>query len=190
MRRVGQGADVAEAACAAIEPDDGRNWLSIGERIFVFSGFLGGKIAAWSIYEPGFAISDFAEADDRLYARSGDTIYLYGGADGDTYPGDGEQTVTVQTPFISAYKPNSEKDWPAIALALENEWTVTVSPDPRDDTKTVAIGTFDGVTFNSQKAGMDIVGTHLALNLTCTKGGAASIAAVALDFMRPRDDRI
>lgn len=184
------GPTVSAAAAAAIEPLDGRYWLAIGNRIHVYSAFPQSKVSAWSIYEPGFTVSAFAEADDRVYARSGDTIYLYGGADGTTYPSDDEQTVTVELPFLSAQRPASEKEWPGIALALENEWRVKVLPDPRDETVEIDAGTFDGVTYHLQKAGIPALSTHVALKLTCTKGGAASIAALALDFRNPRDNRL
>lgn len=40
------------AAIGFIEPTDGRFWLSLGEKIFVFSYFPASKVSAWSTYEP------------------------------------------------------------------------------------------------------------------------------------------
>lgn len=187
MKSVGDAA--VEAAVGTIEPLDGRYWLAIGSRIFVLSVFPGSKISAWSYYEPGFTVSDFARIGDKTYARAGDTIYLYGGEDGDTYPDDDEQTVTVELPFFSAQKPASEKGWPWISLALENEWRVKVLPEPRDETVEIDAGTFDGVTYSQQLAGVPGASTHVALKLTCTKSGAASIASIAMGFQNPRETR-
>lgn len=176
------GDEIAYASVAAIEPLDGRYWLAMGGRIWVYSTFPGSKISAWSVYEPGFTISAFARVDNSIYARSGDTVYLYGGAAGDTYPSDGEQTVTIELPFISGQKPASEKGWPWLALALENEWEVFLMENPRDDTEQRSVGTYDGVTFALQMAGVAGRSTHIALKLVCTKGGAASIASLAAGF--------
>ena len=67
------------AAVAAIEPEDGRFWLAVGTKVFVFSYFPETKISGWTWYEPGSQITEFAIYQNRIYARSGNTIYLYGG---------------------------------------------------------------------------------------------------------------
>jgi hypothetical protein len=72
-------------AVSIVDPVDGRFWLAVGRRVFVFSYFPSKKISAWSWYEPGFEITDMVTLNDRVYARAGDQIYLYGGSANATY---------------------------------------------------------------------------------------------------------
>ena len=37
----------------AMIADEGRYWISVGSRIYVFSFFKATKVSAWSYYEPG-----------------------------------------------------------------------------------------------------------------------------------------
>src|SRR3546814_16625506 len=83
-----------EAAIAVMESQDGRFWLAIGSRIYPFSYFPGSKINAWSYYDLGFTIEAFADISERIYARVGNTIYLFGGEDDETYQDAGEHPVT------------------------------------------------------------------------------------------------
>ncbi len=73
-----------ESAVAVVEPIDNRYWLAVGNKVYVLSQFASAKIAAWSEYDLGFSVSAFAVKTKRVYARSGDTIYLYGGDDNAT----------------------------------------------------------------------------------------------------------
>lgn len=183
------GDTVADAAVAAIEPEDGRYLLAIGTRIYVFSFFPGSKINAWSYYEPGFTVTDFARTRHHLYARAGDTIYLYGGAEGDSYPDDDEQVVTIELPFIGKQKPASEANWDTLSVALTNEWRVKILPDPNDETAEIDAGTFSNVTFHLPRAELGTVTTHVAAKLTCSKAGAATISALIFNFQEPRETR-
>src|SRR5690606_17153070 len=111
------------AAVAEIEPKSGRYWLALGDRIYVFSYFPAAKISAWTVYEPGFEISHFAVVGTRLYARSGDTIYLYGGVDGNTYPAENEAPITVRNPFLQVNKSATEKTLEGCDIAATGQWT-------------------------------------------------------------------
>src|SRR3546814_15550451 len=105
-----------------MESQDGRFWLAIGSRIYPFSYFPGSKINAWSYYDLGFTIEAFADISERIYARVGNTIYLFGGEDDETYPDAGEYPVTVEIPYLSANTPATRKSWHGIDVACTNDW--------------------------------------------------------------------
>src|SRR3546814_4323190 len=103
-----------------MESQDGRFWLAIGSRIYPFSYFPGSKINAWSYYDLGFTIEAFADISERIYARVGNTIYLFGGEDDETYPDAGEYPVTVEIPYLSANTPATRKSWHGIDRSEEH----------------------------------------------------------------------
>jgi hypothetical protein len=169
------------AAFGIIEPKDGRYWLAVGPKVYVYSFFPSAGIAAWSTYEPGFTITHFSYANSRIYARSGDTVYLYGGVTGNEY--DNSQ-VEVVLPYLDAGKPAHTKTLQGIDLTCEGMWDVfvgcdTTVPEARDLVATVNQSTFDLARL--QAAGM---GTHIGVRIVTnpTYSGAAKIGNFASHF--------
>lgn len=174
--------DVIEAAVAVIEPVDGRYWLAIGGRIFVLSYFPASKVNAWSHYEPGFTVTDFARIDRKVYARDDDTIYLYGGADGNTYPGAGEQISTVELPFMSAQKPATFKKWQGFDMACEGQWDVDLLCDPNDETKVINVGIITQTTYGLPH--IAVIGEFplFAVKAVANAAGNAKISSMAFHY--------
>lgn len=163
-----------ERAVATLEPETDRYWLALGGRIWVFSFFPGGKISAWGYFEPGFEVTDFTRVGNRLYARAGDTIYLYGGDNNDTYPAEGEAPVVVKLPFLTANKPATRKNLEGFDLACEGTWSVKLLVDPTDETVEIDLGTFTGTTYYDLRAAGVGDFTHVAVELTGSCGCSAS----------------
>ena len=164
-----------------IDPVDGRYWLALGPTVYVFSFFPSSKISAWSTYVPGFVIEYFATLDNQIFARSGDTIYLYGGDDGDEY--DAETEVTVTIPYLDGNKPDNSKQATAVGMACEGEWSVDVATDPRD----ISIVTNKPVTVEGTTYGIGIIplnsySTHFAIKMTHKGEGYARIGNLALHY--------
>lgn len=172
------------AAVAAIEPRDGRFWLSVGNRIFVLSFFPGAKISAWSYYSPGFVIEAFAKVERKLYARSGNIIYLYGGADGQTYPDDDELPVLAELPFLSAGTAATKKGLDGFDAAFTNEWDVKLLIDPNREDKMVDVGKVVNRTYGQEDISVPGQATMLAAKLTCTRGGRATISMMQIHFRK------
>jgi hypothetical protein len=170
-------------AVSVIGPE-GRLWMAVGGYIFVLSYFPGSKIIAWSYYDPGFEVSDFVRVRNKAYARSGDTIYLYGGADGSTYPDDDEMEAEVQLPFMTAQAPATIKQLTGFDIACTGEWEVDVLVDPNDEDKKISAGKFTRTTYNNPRGrvGLPALTTHMALNLTCSKAGNATISSLTLHY--------
>ncbi len=171
-------------AVYVIDPIDGRYWLAIGDKIFVLSYFPSSKINAWTVYEPGFSVTDFAKTNSRIYARAGDAVYLYGGETGDVYPEEGEQIVEINLPFLSSSKPAHFKGYCGFDIASQNVWEVSALVDPNDADKEVAIGTLYGSTYSGPAVKMALAGnqTHIAPRLICRKAGYASISSLAIHY--------
>ena len=167
-------------ACSIVEPIDGRFWLAVGDKIFVFTHFQSKNIAAWSWYEPGFEISDMVSVNDRIYVRSGFDIYLYGGDDNNTFGDDYD--VVCQLPFISNNKPGSYKQVTGCDIAASGEWDVEFLVDPSDLTQTVRIGLMEGFTFLDAHTGALGYTTHIAPRLVHRGDGYASLSSVAVYF--------
>ena len=164
-------------AIGEVEPGDGRFWLAVGQRIYVFSYFPSKKISAWSWYEPGFEVSDIAVLNGRIYCRAADKVYIYGGTDGETYD---SCRVTCALPFIDGGKPGTYKQLTGIDIGATGEWAAKVLVNPNDENDFVDLGTISGCTFlDPNTAGVGHV-THMAPEFINEAAGPASISRFAI----------
>jgi hypothetical protein len=166
-----------EQAVSIVEPVDGRFWLAIGSRVFVFTYFPTKKISAWSYYEPGFTFSDLVTLQDRVYGRSGDTIYLYGGADNNTYD---SSPVLCEFPFLSGGKPGTYKFIKGIDIAAQGAWNVRLLVNPEDENDWIDVGDISGVTFIQENIGAVGHSTYIAPRLVNQAPGYASISQLGI----------
>lgn len=167
-----------ESAVAVVEPVDGRFWLAIGSRIFVFTYFPSKKISAWSWYEPGLTFTDMVGFNDRVYCREGDIIYLYGGSDNGTY--DTATEVVAALPFLSGGKPGTFKNVKGMDIASTGEWNCKLLVNPNDESEYVDIGDLEGVTFPEDGIAVGAHTTHIAPVLTHQGEGYASLSQIAI----------
>lgn len=176
------------AATAVIEPLDGRYWLAVGTRIYVFSYFPSKKISAWSYYDLDITITHFARVGDRIYCRATDSggddgLYLYGGTNNDTYAAnDDEDIVEIELPYISAKDPAAKKDLVGFDIMATNNWKVELLPDPNDDTVKKNQGIASKITYGKPRYGAVGVDSLFGINLTCRTAGSATLSALALHY--------
>lgn len=168
-----------EKACAVVEPLDGRFWLALDNRVYVLSYFPGSQISAWTYFEPGFSITDFARVYQQLYARAGDTVYLYGGQSGTQYPAAGQMIAEVDLPFAASQPPGVEMML-GFDMAASGEWLVKALVDPNNEALYLTVGTIDGITYAETDITFPGRTTHVAFNLTCSGAGFASVSNIAL----------
>jgi len=162
-----------EQAHAVVDPQSGRYLLTIADRIFVFSYFPSKKVSAWTWYEPGLTFTDMVAHNGRLYARAGDTIYLYGGDDGETYD---RCQVTLSMPFLAGGKPATYKQIKAVDIAARGTWSVKLLVNPNDENEYVDCGEISGVTYNLANVGAVGHATHIAAVMVNEDDGAASVS--------------
>lgn len=175
--------DTVARAVSVIEPVDGRFWLAIGGRIFVLSYFPSNKIQAWTYYEPGFEITDFARTKNRVYARSADTIYIYSGISGEEYPDDGEMPCSVGTPYLSGETPGTLKGMAGADFVLTNTWDVTIYPDPNRPDAYDTIGAVSKITGGQPH--IPIVGRQptWALQFECDRAGRRTLSSFMIHYL-------
>jgi len=174
--------DQKASATAVLEPIDGRYILALGQRNYVYSYYPSSNIAAWSRYDPGFVISDWVSMNGQVWARSGDTIYLLGGDDGQTYDA---SIVTVELPYLNGQQLATWKAFTGIDMVSQGEWQVfgNTDPDQPDIWSLIAI-IADGT--NSTVAGLDIdmVGDSplIKLKFVNSRPGPAKISQVVVHY--------
>lgn len=181
------------AATAVIEPLDGRYWLAVGTRVYVFSFFPSKKISAWSYYDLDITITHFAKIGNRVYARGTDNsgndgLYLYGGVNNDTYPAENVDPCVIEIPFFDASNPAAFKDLIGFDIIAINDWKVDFLTDPRDETKTVRQGISSGVTYGQPRFGTTGVASLFGINLTCSRAGRATLSALAMHYNEKFED--
>jgi hypothetical protein len=175
----GVSEEVRNSAIGIIEPTDGRYWLAIGNKIYVFSYFPGSNVSAWSVYEPGFAVSAMTYSAGKVFLRSGNLIYLYGGVTGLEYD---SSEVEIELPYLDGGKPAHTKTIQAIDMACEGTWSVSVGMDVSAPTQRDLVGS---ITNSSYMLGRILhygIGTHIGVRLVSNANGYARIGNLALHY--------
>lgn len=163
-----------------IEPQEGRFWLIIKDQIFVFSFFSGAKVSAWSLYEPGFDVDEAVVFNKRVYLRSGNHIYVYGGVGNETIYDEVE--AVAQLPYLDADDPTRTKNWQGFDAAAEGTWKVYAAMDPQNAAARDKLGVFTGSTFGEQRFGMTGASTHISLIFKSQGAGQAKLGSAVVTY--------
>lgn len=174
-----------EDSCSTVDSLDARFWMAIAGKIFVFTYFPAKKVSGWSWYEPGFNVTDLVSLNGRVYARSGDKIYIYGGTGGNTYD---SCKVTAQMPFLHANKPGTWKNLTGIDIAARGSWTVDLLVNPNKLAEMVHFGVMEGFTFLEENTAGLADFTHAAPRFVHQAGGPASFSALAVYYKTMGDE--
>lgn len=172
-------------AVAAVEPEDGRYWLALGEYVYVFSYFSGAKISAWGRYLPPSPVRWISLRDGRVRMRCEDGSYLlYGGADNNTYD---DTQVRVLTPFMDVRQPGTHKQLTGADVGIEGEWLLEICTDINAvgvDGEYIfeTIGQVNKATFSMEAIPVDGNTTHFALRLTSFGEGYARLANIVIHY--------
>lgn len=169
-----------DAAVAAIDPADNRLWFAIGNRVYVLSSFPESGVAGWSRYDLGFQITDFAVLNRRLYARSGNTVYLYGGAAGGVFDA---CPVTVRIAYLDAGKPAGFKNLTGMDMAIAGEITVALGTNSNTQSQITTIGVFTESTFDYPPLPVLARESNIAVEMTHAKTENAIISQFVLHYL-------
>lgn len=169
-----------KAACpAVIEPVDGRYWIAIGDKIYVYSYFPSSQVAAWSTYEPGRTFTDFTTKDGKIYAKEGQYVYVYGGENGHTYD---DSQVEVILPYLDGGKPAHAKTLMGLDMTCEGEWSVEIGMDPVNPDARDVVATVSQPTFTLGRIQANGSGTHVGVRLVNDAPGYARLANLICHF--------
>lgn len=179
-----------------IEPINGRFWLVMRDQIFVFSFFNGAKVSAWSTYDASyigeggetfFFDVDYALAfKRRVYLRSGDTIFVYGGL-----PSGRAFDATVAEawlPYLDANDPTRSKEWHGLDLAMRGQWAVSAAYYPEDEPSEDLIGIYDKTTYASDSNPFTHQTTHVSLRFRSKGVGPHRLGACVIHYAADEDD--
>jgi hypothetical protein len=175
----GLSADDLRKANATIDPVDGRYMLAIGTKVYVLSQFSASGISSWSTYEPGFAIEKMMVLSGRLYARSGNTVYLYGGADNNTYD---STEVELIFPYLDGGKPAHRKTLNGVDLTVEGTWALHIGTDPSAPEARDHVANVSAPTFSLGRVIAVGFGTHFGIRLTSSTNGYARLANLLVHY--------
>ncbi|UXS23083.1 hypothetical protein [Agrobacterium tumefaciens] len=175
-----------------IEPRDGRFWLIMQDMIYVFSYFSGAKVSAWSTYTPTdeegtpFAIEAATVFNKRVYVRSGDKVFVYGGT-GARAVYDGT-IAEAWLPYLDANSPTRSKEWSGVDAALTGEWEVRYSLNPNDEAADDLVATLFRTTYAEDRVPSLGNSTHLGLRFRSKGSGAAKLSAVVAHYLGDDDE--
>lgn len=186
-----------KAACISlIEPSAGRYWLVTKNEIFVFSLFPGSKVNAWSTYLPtyfdddgvehAFNIDDAAVYAKRVYLRSGNNIFVYGGLD--LTPQYDATSPEMWTPFLDGDKPSKEKTLAGMDVACEGTWEVHLAFTPTTPDASDKIGTVSRSTFNEGRLTAVGKATHVSIRFKGVGSGAKKISSALIHYTSADDE--
>lgn len=168
-----------------INPIDKRFWLIMKDEIFVFSFFENAKVSAWTTYTPGFTIDDATVYNERVYVRSGDNIYAYGGISGQIeYSADVE--AEAHLPFLDANRPAAKKNWQGIDAALTGLWEISAALEPTDPTTEEVIARAFETSYNMGRIPLSHSSSHISLRFKskglAPDGGPAILSAAVIHY--------
>jgi len=181
-----EGQEYFNRAIALLEPLVGRFWMVFKDIIYVLSYFPGPKITAWSTYTPGFDIDYAVACGGRLYFRSGDELYIYGGVDGFDYD---QCEVDVRLPYLNGKKPGNNKIYEAVDMSIEGEWHVHVSYDFNNPENEETVGTFAASTWRDGRAELSGYGSHISLRFHNHDAEKAVLSNVAVHYQVVDDEQ-
>ncbi len=177
-----------------IEPQSNRFWLAFEDEIFVFSYFAGSKVSAWSTYTPSivvngasvaFPVDDMVVFDKRVYIRSGDTVYAYGGL-GATPTYDATEP-DLWFPFLDGEAPTKKKTLSGIDAAVEGLWDVIVALDPTKPTVSEKVARIYETTYGRDQIVAAGEGTHISLRFKGSGTGFKKVSSAVIHYAADGD---
>lgn len=162
------------SAKAVIEPRDGLYMLALGNEVVALSRYPSSSITAWTVLKPGYEITDFVRLGSELYARSGNTIYVYGGLTGDQYVD--ANSAVVELPFLDIKTPATYKELVGLDIFSKGTWEIRILTDPTDETVSALAARISNTSVNLGPIATGLKASVFAVKLTCTSSGEASLS--------------
>jgi hypothetical protein len=115
----------------------------------------------------------------RVYLRSGDDVYLYGGPANASYDRCG---VRADTPFLNAKTPATRKSFTGVDAAFDGQWTVSLGVKLSDPDALKPIYAHNDSSFLRGLAMAARQGTHFKLRLSENGDGPALFSSAVIHF--------
>jgi hypothetical protein len=180
-----QGEGYYNAATSILEPYVGRFWLAFPHHIYVLSYFPGPKITAWSLYTTPFPINHIVTCRDRIFIRSGNDLYAYGGVGGSDFDNCG---VEVRLPYLDMKKPGHMKMFEAIDATVTGTWLINNSFDFTNPDAEEVVATISQPTWNTGRIEFSGHASHFSLRLYNNDNQRATLANLAIHYKLSQDE--
>ena len=174
-----RGSTYFNAAYALLEPIVGRFWMVFKDQIYVLSSFPGPKITAWSRYSLPFNVDYAVSCGGRVFLRSGDDLYAYGGASGNVYDNCG---VEVRLPYLDMGKPGTNKIFQGLDTTISGAWTVSNSFDFNNPDNEESLGAFASSTWRLGRCEFTGESSHFSLRFYNNDANPALISNAAIHY--------
>ena len=171
------GETAAANAIGLIEPRDGRFWMILDDTIYVFSYFAAAKVSAWTEYKPGFSVSDAVVWEDRVWLRSGDTIYVYGSLPDQPFQYSDDVMAEAWLPYLDAEQPARAKYLDGIDVSVRGTWDVTIAMDPNEESFEDRVAVVDRTTFGLERVTMNGIANHMSVRFRSKRPASATVPA-------------
>lgn len=179
-----------------IEPKDGRLWIIMKDVAYVFSYFANSKISAWSVYdltwidEDGetqtLAVTDAVVFKKKIYLRSGDAIFVYGGT-GDAFVYDATE-AEAWLPYLDANDPTREKEFNGIDVTMRGDWRIGASFNPHRSDEEEHIAEVTRTTFQGGRVPFEKSGNVVSLRFRSMGAGPHKLGSLVLTFTGDADE--
>jgi hypothetical protein len=182
----GKGNAYFDKAISLLEPLLGRFWMVFPTQVAVLSYFPGPKITAWSLFDVPFTIDHAVTCGGRVWFRSGNELYLYGGPDAHTYDNCG---VEIRLPYLNGKKPGHNKIFEAVDVTIQGNWEMRISYDFNNPDNEEVVGTFTQSTWNGGRAELTGYASHASLRFYNSDANFASLSNIAIHYQVVDDEQ-
>ena len=174
-------------AVARIVPSTGDLWVAIGSTIYVLSRRPAANVLAWSTYELGSPtsqasdgwIEDMAEVNGTLMVRNrARQVFVYGGPLLDQYD---DTAAVIETPYLSAGTPGTNKLLSGIDIAATGTWRVAISTNP-DNPIYEPVAEITGSSHRMARLPVQAYAQHFSIQCTSLGEGPAKIAEILVHY--------
>jgi hypothetical protein len=179
--------ELAGTACAIARGDTWAPYLTDADGTFVAASTTAWCFVA-GVANPGettaelyeaIAPEKFEEQGSRVYARSGNDIYLYGGTNNLTYD---RCLPQWDTPFLNAKSPATRKTYHGMDAICEGRWRVSLGTNVADAGAVDEVINNTGPSLMRGKALTAKQGTHFKVRAVETGAAYARFSSTILHY--------
>jgi hypothetical protein len=188
-------ADERQRVTGLINPVDKRFWLIVKDEVFVFSFYQSAQVSAWTTYElastvggekTSFAVQNAVVWGRRVYLRSGNLIYAYGGTATQLVYDETEADGWI--PFLDAGRPTAIKSWTGLDAAVNGLWEIRAATQPTNLDASEVIARVYETTYNLHRVPYGHSSSHLGLRFKSRGDGPAVMSALIIHFEGAEDE--
>lgn len=152
----------------------------IGNQVYVYTFSRAAKISAWAIWDLPVSVDAVTELEGVLYLRSGDVVYQL---DHNAFDDDGIPIeVDIELPFMDCKQPGVLKQFSAMDVAAEGDYSVAYRYNPRQPDAISRAVSVNGDTRVLARVPVELCTTNIAPRITQSANAPFELAALSLSY--------